>query len=78
MHPDFHTTDICLAAYLKCNNFALKDIIKYNAKGTFVFAVKSDEDSLLISGFDLGNARVEPIAFHNTIRQLTTAVRRIV
>jgi len=50
-------------------------IEKQGQKGTFVFA---DVQEDLIRTYDLGKAVVEPVAFNNTIKQLTTSVRRIV
>jgi hypothetical protein len=49
-------------------------IEKQGQKGTFVFTNVTTEQ---INSYDLGNARVEPVAFNNTIKQLTTSVRRM-
>jgi len=49
-------------------------IEKQGQKGTFVFA-NVDQD--LIQSYDLGDARVEPVAFNNMIKQLTTSVKRM-
>jgi hypothetical protein len=72
--PVFKTSDIVLASYLRLSGFTLTEITKDGNKGTFVFSSVTDE---AVNDYDLGNARVEPVAFNNTIRQLTTSVRRI-
>lgn len=73
MTEDFGTTDIVLAACLKVHGHRLISIEKNGNKGTFFFADVPDE---LVSDYDLGNFRVEPIAFNNAIKALTTAARR--
>lgn len=74
MHVEYKTTEIVLASYLKLNGCQMLRIEKQGQKGTFVF--KSVDDDL-VRTYDLGNARVEPVAFNNTIKQLTTSVRRM-
>jgi len=69
----FDTTDICLAAYLFVKKFKIKEIKKLGNKGTFVFDGVPPE---AVVEFDTGTSSVEPQAFHQAIRQLTTAVRR--
>ena len=71
---NFKTTDIILAAVLKLKDYKLLDIERNGSKGTFVFLDVKQED---VKEVDLGEARVEPIAFNNAIKSLTTAVRRI-
>ncbi len=71
---EYKTTDIVLAAFLKINGAAMLRIEKQGQKGTFVFGTV---DQTLIADYDLGNARVEPVNFNNTIKQLTTSVRRM-
>lgn len=68
------TTDIVLASYLRLNKCTMLRIEKVGQKGTFVF---KDVPEDLITAFDLGNAAVEPVAFNNAIKQLTTSVRRM-
>ena len=58
---EFCTTDIVLAAFLKLNGSYLSRIDKRGQRGTFVFC-GVDED--LLNMYDLGNARVEPVAFN--------------
>ncbi len=70
----FRTTDIILAAVLRLSDIELIDIEINGNKGTFVFVNVSDE---FISHYDLGKCTVEPVAFNNTIKQLTTSVRRM-
>lgn len=74
MHQEYKTSDIVFASFLRLNKCQMLRIEKEAQKGTFVFANVSDD---LIADYDLGNALVEPVAFHNAIRQLTTSVRRM-
>lgn len=74
MHDLFRTTDIILAAVLKLKGYDLIDIERVGSKGTFVFSSVNDED---VKEFDLGKSSVEPVNFNNTIKQLTTSVRRM-
>lgn len=71
---EYKTTDIVLAAFLKLNNCVMARIEKQGQRGTFVFETV---DPVLVSDYDLGHARVEPVAFNNTVKQLTTSVRRM-
>lgn len=75
MHLEYKTSDIVLASYLKLNGCQMLGIEKQGQKGTFVFENVPTE---LIKTYDLGKAQVEPVAFNNAIKQLTTSVRRIV
>lgn len=68
------TTDIVLAAYLKIQGFTMQSIDLSGKQGTFIFA---DVDPEVVNQYFLGNATVEPVAFHNAIRQLTTACKRM-
>lgn len=69
----FDTQDIVLAATLKVYGFKLDRIEKSGNKGTFFF---TDVDSAVVTEFDTGNTKVEPVAFNNAIKALTTATRR--
>lgn len=71
---EFKTTDIVLAACLKLNNHNMRSIERNGNKGTFVF---ENIPKQFIEDFDLGKVCVEPVAFNNTIKQLTTSVRRM-
>jgi hypothetical protein len=71
----YETSDIVLAACLKISNYEMVDIEKNGNKGIFVF---HNVDESYISDYDLMKVRVEPVALNNTIKQLTTSVRRIV
>lgn len=75
MHTEYRTTDIVLAAFLKVSGHQVTGIEKQGQKGTFVFSNVPDE---FIRAYDLGKALVEPVSFNNSIKQLTTSVRRIV
>lgn len=70
----YNTSDIVLAAYLRLVGCPLTQILKQGQKGTFVF---DDVTNELLREYDLGNASVEPVAFNNAIKSLTTSVRRI-
>ena len=70
----FKTSDIVLAAVLRLNDIELIDIEVIGSKGTFIFT-NIDKDFLI--QFDLGKSLVEPVAFNNMIKQLTTSVRRL-
>ena len=68
-----NTQDIVLAATLKVLGFNLNRIEKMGNKGTFIF---DDVDEKIVTDYDLGNLRVEPVAFNSSIKSLTTATRR--
>jgi hypothetical protein len=71
----YKTSDIVLASCLKIQGFVLDTIdVDSNGRGTFIF--DAVEDSFL-HNFDLGKVMVEPVTFNNTIKQLTTSVRRL-
>lgn len=72
-NSNFHTTDIVLAATLKLMGYHLNHIEKNGNKGTFFFDNVGDD---VINNYDLGKLSVEPIAFNNSIKALTTATRR--
>ena len=69
------TSDIVLAATLKVRGFTLNRIEKNGNKGIFVF---DNVDVSAVSDYDLGKCMVEPVAFNNAIKALTTATRRMV
>ena len=69
----FGTQDIVLAAALKTLGFNLSHIEKVGNKGTFYFESVSRD---VLEQFDLGQLKVEPLAFNNSIKALTTATRR--
>jgi hypothetical protein len=68
------TSDIVLAAALKVLGYKLDRIEKSGNRGVFCFA---DVDEGVLAEFDLGKCLVEPVSFNNSIKSLTTAVRRI-
>lgn len=74
MDHNYRTTDIVLAAYLRLHNCNMLEIDKVGQRGTFVFESVHNN---LITNYDLGQGSVEPIAFNNMIKLLTTAVRRM-
>ena len=66
----FKTTDICLAAFLLTENQDLKGINKdYSNRGTFLFP-KTEECLNLVSIFTQMDARVEPMAYQASLKQL--------
>ena len=69
----YSTTDIILAACLKIHGVELEKIVKQGNKGTFIFKNVNPD---FITDYDLGKTLVEPVAFNNAIKQLTTSVRR--
>ncbi len=71
---NYKTTDIILAACLRMRGFDMVKIELNGSKGTFCFE-EVDEDYL--TDYDLGKCLVEPVNFNNTIKQLTTSVRRM-
>ena len=71
---NYKTSDIVLAASLKVNGYELESIELTGNKGIFVF---NHVDKDLLLDFDLGKLQVEPVNFNNTIKQLTTSVRRM-
>ena len=71
---EFKTSDIILAACLKLHDMEMVRIELSGNKGTFVF---TDVDQDYVDTYDLGKCSVEPVAFNNAIKQLTTSVRRM-
>jgi hypothetical protein len=74
MQGEYRTSDIVLASFLRLNKCQMLGIEKTGLKGTFVFSNVPEE---LLHVYDLGNASVEPVAFNNAIKTLTTSVRRM-
>lgn len=74
-YKQYKTSDIILAACLRLNGFILNTIELHGTKGIFVF---DDVDADFVTDYDLGKTLVEPVSFNNTIKQLTTSVRRMV
>jgi hypothetical protein len=71
---NIETQDIVLAATLKVLGYRLDTIQKVGNKGIFFF---NDVDESVVNDYDLGNLKVEPIAFNSAIKALTTASRRM-
>ena len=70
----YKTTDIVLAASLVVHGFKMTSIETVGSRGTFVF--ESVDDDFLLQ-YDLSKCAVEPVAFNNAIKRLTTSVRRM-
>lgn len=75
MLHNIHTSDIVLAAALKVKGFNLDSLEKHGARGIFHFKDIPDE---ILNDFDLGKLLVDPVAFNNSVKALTTAVRRVI
>ena len=73
MKKSIETSNLVLAASLKCLGYELVKIDKNASKGTFCFKDVDDEDLIK---FDIGQLRIEPLAFSNTQKMLVTAARR--
>lgn len=73
-HTTYKTSDIVQAAYLRVVGYSLETIEIVGNKGTFVF---KNVDQPVLDNYNLGKGRVEPVALNNTIKQLTTSVRRM-
>jgi len=69
------TQDIVLAATLKVLGYRLDHIEKIGNKGIFNFVLVDEE---VVNDYDLGNLKVEPVAFNSAIKALTTASRRTI
>lgn len=74
MKTEYKTTDIVLAASLRVHNYKMNSIEVVGNRGTFVFENVDDE---FLLQYDLSKCTVEPVAFNNQIKQLTTSVRRM-
>lgn len=70
---NYRTTDIVLAACLKLDLHSLECIEVVGRRGTFVFKEVSEK---FINEFNCGRVRVDPVAFHGMLRQLSTSVNR--
>ena len=71
---EYLTSDIVLAATLKCHNYKCSSITISGNKGTFSF---TDVPQSFLLDFDLDNIKVSPLQFNNFIKQLTTSVKRM-
>ncbi len=71
---EYRTTDIVLAASLRVHGYKMTSIEINGGRGTFIF---DNVDSDFLIQYDLSKCSVEPVAFNNAIKQLTTSVRRM-
>jgi hypothetical protein len=74
MTNTYQTTDIILAATLLVSGYQLLTVTVQGKRGTFWF---QDVDDAFLTQFDLGRAIVEPVAFNNGVKRLTTSIRRL-
>jgi hypothetical protein len=70
----YRTTDIVLAATLKCRGNILEKIEVDGKRGIFHF---SGVDQDFLDSFNTGKILVEPCAYHSEVRSLTQALARI-
>jgi len=70
---DLDTTDIVLAALLRCRGHQLSKLIKNGSKSSFQFKNVPIE---LLNQYDLGQALVEPRLFNHEVRALASACMR--
>lgn len=69
----FKTSDLHLASFLRLNGYNLDNIVIFERRGEFHF---HDVNQELVDQYFLEQTTVEPIAFMNAVRSLSTAVRR--
>lgn len=70
---EYATTDIVLATTLKYLNYQLSRIQTQGKRGIFYF---NEVDKANLEKFDKQEISVEPIKFHNILKQLNIAVKR--
>jgi hypothetical protein len=70
----YHTTDIVLAASLVVHGYKMTKIEVNGSRGTFIFGGIDDN---FLNEYELSKCSVEPVAFNNAIKRLTTSVRRM-
>ncbi|HXG93630.1 MAG TPA: DUF5659 domain-containing protein [Blastocatellia bacterium] len=69
----FETSDLYLASFLRCRNFAITDIKRHNGKTIFAFG---DTDELRHAILDYANdGAVGARSFYNTMRDLKALTR---
>jgi hypothetical protein len=73
--PEFTTSHMPLAAYLKINGATIKNVTKSGNKGMFTFA---NVPRSLIHDFNKSRGLVEPNTFADTMAQLTMTAKRVV
>lgn len=69
----YETTNIVFAAYFRNVGYAISEIRLDGRQGVFIF---DDVEQSDIDAITLGSAHVEPVAFYDMIRQLTTVVKK--
>jgi hypothetical protein len=74
IYNEYPVNDIVLAACLKLNMVKLDRISVHGKRGTFHF---KDVPEQFLNDFDSGNVLVEPCSFHAEIRNLNSAIKRI-
>ena len=75
IYKEYATTDITLAAVLIENQNTLDRIQVQGNKGIFHFLAV---EKSFLENYDTRKIMVEPITFHAAIKNLTTAVKRLV
>lgn len=74
LKSEYKTTDIVLAASLVVHGSKMVKIEVVGSRGTFIFE-NIEQDFL--DDYELSKCAVEPVAFNNAIKRLTTSVRRM-
>ena len=75
IRQEYITSDIVLAASLKLNNIPMDRIsIRDGRRGEFIFRNVDEE---LIDKVMMGKVLVEPYAFHNEVKHLTTVIAQM-
>lgn len=68
-------TDIALVTYLVCENFKIKKIERHKFKSLFIFdETKELKEAMLI--FFNHEARVDPLKFSETLRNLKSLIKQ--
>jgi len=65
----YDTNDLGLAAFLKVMGIELKIMVKINKKTLFSFK-DTPERKAIVDDYFTGRARVDPLAYRNTIKDL--------
>lgn len=73
VYPEYATSDITLASFLKENGNTLDRIQIDGNKGIFYFL---EVEEAILFQYELGSLWVEPKSFHSTIKTLVSAVNR--
>lgn len=73
LQPQFETSDLNLASFLRCRSFSIEDIKRYNGKTVFVFGDSADLHRAVLDFANDGAIGVR--SFCNTVRDLKGITR---